>query len=85
MKDRNDKIAIDKFKDNINDSIEFIIDIAFTAGKIAGMTEQIKAEDRPSCKGCVHFSVKDHPTCFDCVRLQRADLYYEGNYDIKDN
>ena len=84
MLERNDQIAVDKFKDGINDNIQFIIDIAYKAGKIAGITEQIKNEDRPNCEGCRHFDDICVTVCYECARLQRSDLY-EGNYDFTCN
>lgn len=78
MKDINDQIAVDKFKDGINEKINYIIEIAYTAGKIAGMSEQIEKRT-PTCEGCIHYNENDQSArCFDCDRMIREDLYNDA-------
>ena len=75
MKDRNDDIAVNQFKESIDDNINYIIDIAYTAGRIAGMKDQIE-NATTTCKGCVHYDEDDRENiCFDCQRMIREDFY----------
>ena len=72
MKDRNNEIAIDKFRESINENIDYIIKIAYKAGLI----ENAPDGTEKTCKDCKHSLTENgREICVYCSRLKRDDLY----------
>lgn len=73
--EKNDQIAVDKFKKAIDEYINFITQTAYSAGIIAGTQKKDK-----TCEGCVHYNTEDNSIiCFDCDRMIRDDYYEVKN------